>query len=69
MPKRKAEAELGIPEETKSAEVKERKTPDVEADFTSLMVDYGVQEKAAVITKYIAESIPSIAGASLTCSW
>jgi len=33
------------------------------------MVDYGVQEKAAVITKYIAESIPSIAGASLTCNW
>jgi len=69
MPKRKADAEPGIPEETKPAEVKERKTPDVEADFTALIVDYGVQEKLAVITKYIAEIIPSIAGASLTCSW
>lgn len=49
--------ELKIEGEHKEDAAPERLTPDVEADFTALLQDYGVAEKAAlVISKHIADT-------------
>lgn len=49
--------EIKIEGEPEEAEEPVRPTPDVEANFTALLQDYGIGEKAAVvITKHIADT-------------